>query len=100
MLGKFQPPNFANSKLKFSWNENSSSRELKEGFSFRENKSQFHQHFMSNFYTRRSQKHYKDSQLKQLFALLGSACVKAARKHVDEIDPKSGPAKNVWLNEK
>ena len=29
----------------------------------------------------------KDSQLKQLFALLGSARVKAARKHVDEIDP-------------
>ena len=29
----------------------------------------------------------KDSQLKQLFALSGSAGVKAARKHVDEIDP-------------
>ena len=29
----------------------------------------------------------KDSQLKQLFAILGSAGVKAARKHVDEIDP-------------
>ena len=28
----------------------------------------------------------KDSQLKQLFALLGSAEVKAARKHSDEID--------------
>ena len=31
----------------------------------------------------------KDSQLKQLFALLGSMSVKAARKHVDEIDPMS-----------
>jgi len=29
----------------------------------------------------------KDSQVKQLFALSGSAGVKAARKHVDEIDP-------------
>jgi hypothetical protein len=31
----------------------------------------------------------KDSQVKQLFALLGSACVKAACKDVDEIDPSS-----------
>ena len=29
----------------------------------------------------------KDSQVKQLFALLGSAHVKSARKHLDEIDP-------------
>ena len=29
----------------------------------------------------------KDSQVKQLFALLGSVSVKAAGKHVDEIDP-------------
>ena len=29
----------------------------------------------------------KDSQVKQLYVLLGSACVKAASKHVDEIDP-------------
>ena len=29
----------------------------------------------------------KDSQLKQLFALLGPMGVKAARKHIDEIDP-------------
>ena len=29
----------------------------------------------------------KDSQIKQLFALLGPAWVKAARKHIDEIDP-------------
>ena len=31
----------------------------------------------------------KDSQFKQLFALLGSAGVKAACEHVDEIDPMS-----------
>ena len=29
----------------------------------------------------------KDSQFKQLFALLGSAHVKAGHKHVDKIDP-------------
>ena len=33
-------------------------------------------------------KNKKDSQLMQLFALLGSARVKAAPKHVDEIDPR------------
>ena len=31
----------------------------------------------------------KCSKIKQHFALLGSAGVKAARKHVDEIDPRS-----------
>ena len=30
----------------------------------------------------------KDSQVNQCFLLLGSASVKAVRKHVDEIDPK------------
>ena len=30
----------------------------------------------------------KDNQLKQLFALSGSAGIKALRKHIDEIDPK------------
>ena len=29
----------------------------------------------------------KDIQVNQLFALLGPACVKAGRKHLDEIDP-------------
>ena len=43
-------------------------------------------HFMSSFYARRSQKRKTDSQVKQLFALLGSASVKVARKHVGEID--------------
>ena len=36
----------------------------------------------------RSQKGKKDIQLKQLFALLGSASVKAAHKDIDEIDPR------------
>ena len=31
----------------------------------------------------------KDSHVKQLFALVGSACVEAASKHVNEIDPKT-----------
>ena len=31
----------------------------------------------------------KDSQIKQLFVLLGPACVKADRKHVDEINHRS-----------
>ena len=48
---------------------------------------QFHQHFTRSFYTHRSQKRKKNSQLKQLVALLGSASVKAACKHFDEIDP-------------
>ena len=50
---------------------------------------QFHQHFTSSFYTHRSQKREKDIQVKQLFALLGSVCVKTACKHVVEIDPRS-----------
>ena len=44
--------------------------------------------FMRSFYVRRSKKRKKDSQLKQLFALLGSVCLKDARKHVGEIDPR------------
>ena len=42
----------------------------------------------NSFYVQRSQKPQKDSQVKQLFALLGSAGAKAARKHFDEIDPR------------
>ena len=40
---------------------------------------------------RRSQKRKNDSQLKQLFALLGSAGVKVACEHINEIDPSSLP---------
>ena len=50
---------------------------------------QFHQHFTFSFYAYRSQKCKKDSQLNQHFALSGSASVKAACKHVGEIDPCS-----------
>ena len=35
-------------------------------------RGQFHQRFTSSFYARRSQKRQKDSQVKQIFALLGS----------------------------
>ena len=49
-------------------------------------RGQFHQHSTSSFYGRRSQKRQKDSQVKQFFALLGSACVKDVHKHVDKID--------------
>ena len=37
----------------------------------------------------------KDSQVKLLFELLGSACVKAERKYIDEIDPTS-PIPGGW----
>ena len=37
----------------------------------------------------------KDSQVKQLFVLLGSVRVKAARKQVDEIDPSISAKKTV-----
>ena len=48
----------------------------------------FDQHFMCSFYANRSQKSKKDSQVKQLFMLSGSAHVKAALRHVDEIGPR------------
>ena len=58
-------------------------------------RTQFHQHFTSSFYARGSQKRKKDSQIKQLFALLGPVCLNAARKHVGEIDPRS--QSSVWV---
>ena len=60
----------------------------KERFLFIKNdiSCQFDQHLTGSFYAPRSQKHNKDSQFKQLFALLGSVGVKAVGKHVDEID--------------
>jgi len=49
---------------------------------------QSHQHFTSSFCMRRSQKRKKDNQLINVFfALLGSMCVKATQKNVNEIDP-------------
>jgi hypothetical protein len=48
---------------------------------------QFHHHFMSSFYTRRSQKEQKSCQGISHFGLLGSTSVKATPKHVGEIEP-------------
>ena len=45
--------------------------------------------FTNSFYASRFQKCKKDSQLKQLFALSGSASVKTARKQVGEIDSET-----------
>ena len=53
------------------------------------NRCQFHQHFMSSFYAPDTKSAKKDTQVQQLFALLGSAHVKALRKHVDGIDPRA-----------
>ena len=48
---------------------------------------QFHQCVHVQLLCTQIPKAQKDSQVKQLFALLGSPCVKAARKQVDEFDP-------------
>ena len=48
---------------------------------------QFHHHFTQSFNGCRSQKHKKDSQIKQLFALLGFAHVKAACKKMVKLTP-------------
>jgi hypothetical protein len=45
------------------------------------------QKFTCNFCTGGAQKRKKDSQVVNLFTLLGSACAKAVRKYVGEIDP-------------
>ena len=52
----------------------------------RESWCQFHQHFTSSFNAQRSQKSKKTVKSSSFFVLLGSECVKAARKYVDEID--------------
>ena len=52
-------------------------------------KGQFHHHFMSSFYARRSCNRKKDSQIMQLFVLLEPAHIKAVRKHIVEIDPRN-----------
>ena len=57
---------------------------------------QFHQHFTNSFYARRSQKCKKDSKVKHFFALLGSVHVKAALKHIDEIDPNWNGVNGSW----
>jgi len=47
---------------------------------------QFHQHFTGSLYKCRSQKRKKKLWFDWIFMLLGFSCVKAAHKHVDEID--------------
>ena len=54
---------------------------------------QFHQCVYAQLLHVQIPKVQKDSKLKQLFVLLGSTHVKAARKHIDEIDSTSQP----WL---
>ena len=39
----------------------------------------------------------KDSQLKQLFALSGSASIKAVHEHIEEIDPRHKSCNYVLL---
>jgi hypothetical protein len=59
---------------------------------------QSHQHFMRSFYAQKSQ---KDSQVMCLFALMESACVKAAHKTLMKLTPgclKSTKKKKVSLN--
>ena len=46
--------------------------------------------FTCSFYAHRSPKRKKLLELTVFFALLGSAFVKAAQKHVDEIDTRMG----------
>jgi len=46
-----------------------------------------HQHFMQNFYPCRFQKCKVDKQLDCIFALLGSACMKAVRKILVKLTP-------------
>ena len=50
-------------------------------------RGQFHQHSTSSFYARRSQKRNKDSQVKQLFVLLESSCIKDARRMLMKLNP-------------
>jgi len=49
--------------------------------------SQFHQRSTSSFYTRRSWKCKKDSQVVSLFALWGLRCAKAARRTLMMLTP-------------
>ena len=48
---------------------------------------QFHQRTRSSFYASRSQKHEKDSQVKQLFSAFGICSHKSCLQNVGEIDP-------------
>ncbi len=48
---------------------------------------QYHQSSMSSFYTHRSQKRKKDSQVAGLFYIFGICACKSCSKNIDEIDP-------------
>jgi len=54
-----------------------------------ESRGLFHQRFTSNFHTTNPKSAKRHQWLDCLFALLGSACVKTACKHVGDIDPNS-----------
>ncbi len=47
--------------------------------------------FTCSFYTRRSQRHKMMDELTFIFALLGSACLKAAHKMLMKLTPNVGP---------
>ncbi len=52
---------------------------------------QYHQHFMSSFYVRRSRKRNNSVKSSVSFMLLGSTSAKVVRKNVDEIDTMLQP---------
>jgi len=56
---------------------------------------QFHQHLMSNSYVRRYQK-CKKAVKSSVFALLGSAHVKAAYKTLEKLTPAIDFTKNIY----
>ncbi len=58
---------------------------------------QFHWRFIHSFYASRFQKCKNYSQVISQFALLGFTSVKAAHKHVGEIDPRSHIARQVFI---
>ncbi len=67
------------------------SHSLKTFFCYTSTRSQFHQCFTSSFIVAKSQKRKKTMMdLTVFLALLGSLHVKAAHKHVGEIDPTTG----------
>jgi len=53
-------------------------------------RAEFHQRSTYSFLACGAQKRKKDSQVVSLFTLLGSMSVKAGRKYVGEIEPRTG----------
>jgi len=56
---------------------------------YRNLRGRFHQLSMYSFYAHGAQMREKDSQVVSLFSLFGSTSVKAERKYVGEIEPRS-----------